>query len=100
MLVAHHQIEIDYNPDYSQLANLYDELEQDHGFHKYSLIVKFKSRSNMALKLQRKYTYKGNNVVKTNYLHGMLYILKDGAYYEHTEIKETKTGFKTLSYYK
>tara|TARA_R100000541_G_C1897352_1_gene84076 strand:+ start:89954 stop:90256 length:303 start_codon:yes stop_codon:yes gene_type:complete len=100
MLLAHHRIEIDYNPDFVQLADLYDELERSQGFHKYSLLIKFKNKPNMILKLQRKYTYKGNRVIKTNYLHGMLYILKDGVYYEHTEIKQTKTGFNTASYYK
>lgn len=100
MLVAHHTIELDTNPSLEQLAQIYDNIEKDHGFYKYSLLVKFKNRPNMYLKLHRKYTFKGGGVVKTNYLHGMLYIFKEGGYYEHTQIKETKTGFETYSYYK
>lgn len=100
MLVAHHTIELEHSPRFEELANIYDETEKSEGFHKYSLLVKFKDRPDLYLKLQRKYTYKGNNVIKTNYLHGALYIFKEGGYYEHTQIKETKTGFETYSYYK
>lgn len=85
-------IELNYNPSFKDLENIYDE----NADHKEEICLKF--TNGMKLYLQRKYTYKGSNVVKTNYLHGTLF-LKDGRV--HSYIKQQKDkSFKTSSYYR
>lgn len=79
------------NPDFGQLEKLYD----DNANFKEGIKVIFDN--GMYLYLLRKYTFKGK-VVKTNYLHGVLY-LPDGR--EHSSfIQQKDHSFKVSSYYK
>ena len=78
-------------PNTQDLVYLYDNNAQ------YKEVIKVIFKNSMYCIMQRKYTFKGNNIIKTSYFHAVLY-LPDGR--EHTKITENKTGFKIASYYK
>lgn len=98
MQLYNKKITIKDNPSFEDLAKLYDENNDQ---HKYTLLVIVESMPNHEISLQRKYTYSGGNVVKTNYLHGtVLQKIDPVGLIDRKEVstfKQTKTGFKVAS---